>query len=1124
MATLSLTLLGDAACELDGEALRFTRRSALALAIYLACAGRSHSRAALAALIAGERDEARAAIALRNALHDLRAALGDQVRIDTRAVALAPALAVESDVAALEAAAQLGDLAPLESLRAAADGYRGEFARGLLLADAPAFDEWLRREREQARARYVRVLEQLAGAEERAGQPQRAIAATRRLLAEEPWREEAHRRLMRLLAADGQRAAALLQFAQCREILQRELGVAPQPETLRLYEQLQGGPVGPPHNLPARTTPFVDRPAERALLRQQLRQPGCRLITLCGLGGTGKTRLALELAAALARVAPPDELAFPDGVFLVVCEQASPSDPLAPSRLAYALLRSLNLPVPPGASPDAALLRWLAPRRVLLVLDNAEDDPHVADFARAVLAAAPEVRLLVTARVRLRLDAEWVFDLGGLDVPAGPAEVSASGAGQLFLERARAAQTAAPVGAADYPHIARICRLVDGLPLAIVLAAGRLRNASCAQVAAQLAESLDALEGDGPELPERQRSLGGVLRWSYGQLDDDEARGLQLLAVFPAAFTIEAARAVGGCTPELLEALIDYGLLSRHGEHAYGLHPLVRQVAAAELARAPERRAAAELRHATYFTQVAAGLVAQLARDTTALSPLIACWSDLHRAWDWAVARRCRERLTALRPAMRQLWYALSAFREGVAQCERAVAALASPDGGQGPGPCDEREVVELLLAAAWLHVHHGGGAAQARATMERARALAPRGDDQLAARIDQIQGNHLYLQTRYRAARPLLERALAAATGRDDHDAVLELLSLLARLAFRQCDGDLMRAVLATAGRRFDEQDQSLNLVLLRLAAANQSVAEGSLAPARALLDRVPDPGDAPAHYQIRFWRLALETLIAQSEGRLGEAEALLRRFAREAEQRGSRYVGLHVTAVLGDVLAAQGAVTEAGAFYARTLRHATHLDVPRHHCAALLGQARCAELRGEGARAQQLAEAALRIAAAEGYARLERQGRALLGRVLVQRGAFDEAEAMLALAQAADEAIGHRVLAAEAAVARAWVAQRRGRPQAAVAAIEPLLALLLTSDLVGADDAVWTLGTAARALAGARDPRSTPVWLRGAALLARRAALAAPERRATFLQLTPVHRALHAGAPVAPPGDGQG
>ncbi|MCS6881229.1 MAG: BTAD domain-containing putative transcriptional regulator [Oscillochloridaceae bacterium] len=1118
MTTLTLKLIGAIAVELDGQPLRFSRRASLALLIYLACAGRSQARATLATLIASESDEPKAAMALSNALRDLRAVLGDDLQADKQTVTLAPTLTIALDVADFEAAARLAlQRDDLEALRAAAATYSGEFARGFHLRDAPAFDDWLHYERERLRDQYVAVLERLAGAEERAGDLRAAIATTRRLLAEEPWREEAHRGLMRLLARDGQRAAALHQFARCRDLLQREFGVEPQLETLRLYEQLQAGPLAPPHNLPARATAFVDRPAERALLTTQLLQPDCRLVTITGIGGAGKTRLALELAAAFTRPALPDELAFPDGVFLVTCDEADRSSPGEVRQLAQTVLRSLKLMVEPGADPQAVLLGWLAARRLLLIIDNAEVEPAVAPLVSAILAAAPEVRLLVTSRVRLRLAAEWVFDLGGLSLPAGPEDLPGSAAGQLFLERARAVRLQHPPGLDDYPHIVRICQLVNGLPLAIVLAAGRLRALDCAAIADELACSLDLLVSDETDLPVRQRRLDAVIRWSCARLSPEEAMVLRRLAIFPGAFDRPAARAVGGCTPQVLEMLLDYGLLSRAGERAYSLHPLVRRIAAEELAQLPDEQAQAELRHAGHFIRLVATVDEQVARNANAIYDLIDHWSDLNLAWGWAVARRNREYIVRLRPGMVQVWYALGLFQEGAAQCQRAVAALGGSGAPHTVSRANGLEIIELLLAAARLLVHRGD-APQARAAMEQARAFAPADDDTLSARIDQLEGTQFYVQTRYRAARPLLERALAAAIRREDRQGELENRSLLARLAWRHGDLALMRATVAAASQRFDDREPSLDLILLWYAEAHLAVEIGDLTSARALLERRSVRSQAPEHFQLRFWHWSLQIAVATAEGRLAAAEEQMRHAAGYAGETVHGFISVHLTAMLGNALLAQGTIEEADAIYAHALHGAMRLDMPHPHCSALLGRARAAELRGDVARAHALAGEALRIAGDEGYQRLQRKAYLLLGRGLAGLGRYAEAAAAFAKARAADEAVGHSVQAAEAATAEAQALYLQGEPRAARRRLEPCLPLLLSGQLIGAEEPVRALRAAAEVLGAADDPRGAQLHARARAELERRAALLRPERRDAFLRAIPAHCGLlGTGEPVA-------
>jgi len=765
--------------------------------------------------------------------------------------------------------------------------------------------------------------------------------------------------------------------------------------------------------------------------------------------------------------------------------------------------------VEPGADAQTVLLRWVATRRLLLIIDNAEVEPAVAALVSAILAAAPDARVLVTSRVRLQLAAECVFDLDGLSLPTGPEDLPGSGAGQLFLERARAARLQSPPGLDDYPHIVRICRLVNGLPLAIVLAAGRLRALDCAAIADELAHGLDLLVSDEADVPARQRRLDAVIRWSWERLSPEEAMVLRRLSMFPNAFDRPAARAVGGCAPQVLETLIEYGLLTRSGERAYGLHPLVRYLVAEELARYPDEQAQAALRHVGHFTRFVASVSEHVARDANAIYDLIDHWSDLNLAWGWAVARRNREYIPRLRPGMAQLWYALGVFREGAAQCWRAVAALGGTDAPPTLSPADGLEIIELLLVAAWLYVHQGDGS-QARAAMEHARALAPADDDLLPARIDQLQGNHFYLQTRYRAARPLLERALAAAIRRGDRGGELAILSLLARLAWRAGDLALMRATLAAARQHFDDREPSLDLILLWYAEAHLAVEVGDLTPARTLLERRSVRSQAPEHFQLRFWHWSLQFFVATAEGRLGAAEELIQQATRYADATVHGFISVHTTVLLGDALLAQGALDEADATYVEGLNGATKLDMPRPRCVGLLGRSRGAELRGDAARAHAFAGDALQIACDEGYQRLERKARLLLGRSLAGLGRHAEAAAAFAQARAADEAVGHSVLAAEAAAAEAQSLYLQGDPRAARQCLEPYVPLLLDGALTGAEEPVRTLLSAAEVLGAADDPRGAQLYARARGEFTWRAALMRPERRHAFLHAIPAHRRL--------------
>jgi DNA-binding SARP family transcriptional activator len=306
--------LGSPRVLLGDTPVTFTGHKPLALLVYLAVSGRVHTRDALAALLFDAASDERARAQLRSTLTYLRAELGEYLVVTRTTIGLAHDHPIWLDVAELEAAAPLADP---ERLAQAVSLYRGAFLAGFTIARAPEFDAWVQGERERLRVLLVRLLTRLIEHCSEQGDLPAAMGWARRLLEEEPWHEATHRQLMRLLARAGQREAALAQYEACRRVLTKELGTAPEAVTTVLYEQLRAAPFAPRTNLPAQAG-FVGREAELALVAERLADPACRLLTLLGLGGSGKTSLALHAAAAQARPAAlPDEHPFADGIYLV---------------------------------------------------------------------------------------------------------------------------------------------------------------------------------------------------------------------------------------------------------------------------------------------------------------------------------------------------------------------------------------------------------------------------------------------------------------------------------------------------------------------------------------------------------------------------------------------------------------------------------------------------------------------------------------------------------------------------------------------------------------------------------------------------------------------------------------
>ena len=692
------------------------------------------------------------------------------------------------DVDAFEDAARIARRSREPALyRAALDLYAGE------LLPTDRYEEWAEEPRRRLQERYLSLLLGLAHLHEEFADYDSAIEALRRVVSEEPTREEAYAGLMRLYALLGNNKEALAQYGRLEETLSRALGTEPATSSRALKEEIAAGrspptvdqslaspPEEPPeageHNLPATRSSFVGRETEVRSVKRDLSMT--RLLTLTGAGGCGKTRLALEVARQLVG-------AYPDGAWLV--ELAALSDE---ALVAHEVASVLGVQEQPARSLTEALVDYLRAKRTLLILDNCEHlIAAVARLTDDLLNSCSHLRVLATSRESLNVEGELNWLVPSLSVPSlGPSprrleELEPYESVRLFVERARHRNPTFSLTPENAHAVARICERLEGIPLAIELAAARV-GLSTEQIAARLDDSLRLLSAGSRTASPRQRTLRGTLDWSYALLSEPEQRLFGRLSVFAGGWTLEAAEVVGaegdteqGEVLDLLSRLVEKSLVVAEATGGDGIRYRMLEPIRQYAQEKREKRGEAEeirRRHASFFLALAKEAEPKLrgSEDTEWLERLEAEHDNLRMALSWALERAEVEPGLRLGGALWRFWEAHGHYSEGMRWLEKAL---------EKEGRASAAARAKALEGFSWL-VYRVGEMNRAVVAAEEGLELSDEAGlgGAVAAEFLRILGWTEEMKVHHTRAKELLEESLRLSRNADDKFGIADSLLML--------------------------------------------------------------------------------------------------------------------------------------------------------------------------------------------------------------------------------------------------------------------------------------------------------------------------------------------------------
>jgi len=568
---------------------------AQALIVYIAYENRPVNRNFLATFLWPESSQESASTSLRVALTALRKSFGDYLEITRDTVFFKPVAKWNFDLHELNTYLASGQIEKALAV------YHGDFLTGFQIMDSPPFEAWQRGIQTQVNRKVVDVLQDLVDIGISTGDISAGLSHVNRLLAIDPLNEGGYQRCMLLYSLNNDIPSALAQYRICVKVLRNELGVTPSTETQSIYQKIIKGetPVDLSSkkrkiHLPVQRTNFVGRKIELFQVNKLLRDRNCRLLTLTGPGGVGKSRLASESAKLIL-----DE--FPEGVYFISFDGFINGD-LIVLKIAEALGFTIDSIATP-LSPENQLINFLRKKHVLLVLDGFDQLVTHGKVLSKILENAPGVKIMITSREKMDLMGEWIFTLPGLPVPEREdhASLFVNDSIRLFVSRVDQLTPGFHPSSEEYLYIADICSYIEGNPLGIELAASWSEVLTIEEIKKEILEDVDFLAAGIQDLPRGHQSLRAVFNSSWDLLSEKQQETLSCLSVFQDAFNRQAAQFVAQADIMQLSELVNKSLVVAGDQGRFSLHSLIRQFAQEKLSKKVDKQLEVENRYSHYY-------------------------------------------------------------------------------------------------------------------------------------------------------------------------------------------------------------------------------------------------------------------------------------------------------------------------------------------------------------------------------------------------------------------------------------------------------------------------------------------------------------------------------------------